>query len=404
MSRPKTVGIVTTSFPRSAGDFAGRFVFELARGFTRGGYRVEVVVPEPSTPYHWSMDADWLEGIRVYPAPYFRPTGYQRLFFDAGVPDNIRRHPALIGLVPPGVLSLVHLVFRLRHRWDAVMSHWLLPSALVAGWGRRSGVRHLAVAHSGDVHLLTKPMLRHLSSALYLSADRFGFISETLRRRFLDALPADAANRFRARSLVTPMGIHVDDMRGAAQRQTLRDEWGLKLFTLLFLGRLVPIKGVSLLLEAAVGLRDVEILIAGDGPCRGELADSAAKLDIGVRFMGAVSPEERGTLLTACDALVLPSRTLPGGRCEGLPLVLSEAMAAGLPVIAADTGAVRELISHGENGWVFSEGSALELREAIVSLQRDEGLRCAFRRGGLKTVESRDWRRLLPVFESALFS
>ena len=101
---------------------------------------------------------------------------------------------------------------------------------------------------------------------------------------------------------------------------------------LLFLGRLVPTKGVDRLIRAAAALPGpVEIRVAGDGPERANLERLARSLGVDARFEGWVHGERKEKLLGSCDALVVPSRA-----DDGVPTVVFEAIARGLPVVATD--------------------------------------------------------------------
>ena len=104
----------------------------------------------------------------------------------------------------------------------------------------------------------------------------------------------------------------------------------------LFVGRLVPYKGVDVLLEALKGL-DAVALIVGEGPLRARLEEQARELGVcrvSVRFLGAVDDDELAALYRACNIFVLPSVT----RQEAFGVVQLEAMAAGKPVVSTDLG------------------------------------------------------------------
>ncbi len=80
------------------------------------------------------------------------------------------------------------------------------------------------------------------------------------------------------------------------------------------------------------------------------------------------------------DVFVLPSRE------EGLGLVLLEALAVGIPIIASNVGGIREVIEHRFNGLLFSSGSAVELYHAVEELKQDRSLRKRIVENGLRTV------------------
>ena len=405
MGKEPHIGIITTSFPTAHGDPAGQFVYGLARALARRGYAIDVVAPEPAHLPDWRGDPPWLEGMRVWPAPYARPRRYQTLFYGAGVPDNLTRHPAKGLLVPTALAALVAVArFHARH-WQAVMSHWLLPSALVAGMAKRGGARHLAIAHSADVHLLGRlPGHVPLGALLLRSADRLGFVSPALRDAFAALLTPSARSHFQRIAAITPMGVDLAALKPTHPRGTLRKKWAFKRFTVLFLGRLVPIKGLDLLIDALEGLDEFELIVAGYGPEEYRLKARASSRGIRARFIGMVDPSVRSELLAASDALGLPSRVLGYGRHAGLPLVLVEALGAGLPVIATRTGGVEDIIQHRQSGLTLEQENPLALRSALASLFGDDALRRKLKREGRAHAARREWRRLVPLFEHLLLA
>jgi glycosyltransferase involved in cell wall biosynthesis len=131
------------------------------------------------------------------------------------------------------------------------------------------------------------------------------------------------------------------------------------------IGRFEPIKGYALLLEACAGLGargvDWRLELIGDGPLRGALERQARDLGIEprVRFAGAVAPDDLPSLLERSHLLVVSS------FMEGLPIVLMEAMASGLPVVSTRVAGVTELVEEGVTGFLAQPGSVEELQRAL---------------------------------------
>jgi rhamnosyl/mannosyltransferase len=142
---------------------------------------------------------------------------------------------------------------------------------------------------------------------------------------------------------------------------------------LLFVGRLVPYKGLDVFLRALPGLH-AQTIIVGDGPLRDRLGHMASELGLGdrVRFVGSIDDEELLSWYYACDVLVLPSTS----RQEAFGLVQLEAMLCGRPVVSTDlpTG-VPWVNQHEQTGLVVPPGDAAALRGALARLVRDAELR-----------------------------
>jgi glycosyltransferase involved in cell wall biosynthesis len=402
---PARIGFLTTSFPRREGDPAGAFVLGLALALTRRGHRVEVVAPEPDGPAGWDVPgAAWLGGVRVFGAPYIRPRGLQRLFHRAGVPDNLEASPALATLIGPALAGLYLAARRRSGYWDAVVSHWLVPSALIAAAARpASSTTHLAIAHSADVHLLGRaPFGARLARLVVGVADRIGFVSDSLRDEFAAIIGRGRSPQSTGGFASTPMGIDLEALRASRPRERLRAELGLRAFTVLFLGRLVRIKGLDVLLSALAERPDWQLVVAGDGPLHGELERRARELGVAARFLGTVGAERRAELLAACDALALPSRLLEDGRHEGLPLVLLEAFAARLPVVATATGGIGDLVRDDREGLLVPADDPAALVRALERLARDPGLGERLARAAEPVAAARDWSRIVGSYEQLL--
>jgi glycosyltransferase involved in cell wall biosynthesis len=152
---------------------------------------------------------------------------------------------------------------------------------------------------------------------------------------------------------------------------------------LLFAGRLVPEKGLRALLRALRELRGARLVIAGDGPLRAELERAAAASDGRLAVLGRVAPAELARLLAGARALVLPSEWP-----ENAPLAALEALAQGVPVVAAAIGGIPELVRDGENGRLVPPGDAGALAAALAALLGDRAGAAALGRAGRARVRA----------------
>jgi glycosyltransferase involved in cell wall biosynthesis len=154
-------------------------------------------------------------------------------------------------------------------------------------------------------------------------------------------------------------------------RDELRAELGLTGSALVFAGRLGRQKALGVLLDALVGVPDVRLTVAGDGPERDALERRARELGLDgrVSFLGAVPRERVLRLFRAADASVLPS------AWENFPHAVVEALAVGCPVIATAVGGVPEVVRDGENGLLVAPGDPGALGAAIARFFADAELR-----------------------------
>jgi glycosyltransferase involved in cell wall biosynthesis len=182
---------------------------------------------------------------------------------------------------------------------------------------------------------------------------------------------------YTGRTAVLPqMGLNPDPYVNP-QGNSIRDELHIPADTPLigFVGRLIPEKGVLLLLEALLNLKNLRwrILILGSGPLENEISGKWQTL-FGDRliYRKAVPHLEVPAYMRAMDMLVLPSIATAAWK-EQFGLVLAEAMLAGVPCIGSSCGAIPEVI--GPGGVVFGENNGGELARALEQLLADAGRR-----------------------------
>ncbi|WP_136808438.1 glycosyltransferase [Desulfosediminicola flagellatus] len=146
---------------------------------------------------------------------------------------------------------------------------------------------------------------------------------------------------------------------------------------ILFIGRLVEKKGISLLIESIYQLNqsfsDVELIIVGDGELKTELQNQVEHLKINnITFKGALSPAMIKNELNQARVLCLPSITAKNGDSEGFGMVLLEAQASGVPVVSSARGGSEEGIVQGITGFKFQEGNVGEMSLALQTILSDD--------------------------------
>jgi glycosyltransferase involved in cell wall biosynthesis len=331
------IGVVTTSYPRSPDDGAGTFVRERVRALVQQGHEVEVVAAgDPAWPAEEAV-------TRI---------GTFGLFYSRGAPEMLgdaqlgRRMLARAGALGFSLAMFGHLASR-RGRWRAVESHWLVPCGLLASAALPS-IPHRSHIHGGDLFLLGRlPLGGSLARNLCRKGPDLVFASAHLRDGFA-SLVGQAPESLGARCRVeaAPINRSLFFSRRPDQRERLRASLGFCRPTVLGAGRLVPIKGFDLLIAAMAAIPASvrpDLVLVGEGPERASLARQARASSLRVRFLGALGQCTVADAMAAADLFVHPCRTLPDGRTEGMPLVVREARACGVPVIASASGGLREL-------------------------------------------------------------
>jgi glycosyltransferase involved in cell wall biosynthesis len=177
----------------------------------------------------------------------------------------------------------------------------------------------------------------------------------------------DMAGRLAARGIaprrlsVHYIGVPIEDFR-YVERSPIREKLAAKQpIRFLAVSNFIEVKGHRFTVRAfakyAAGQPNTELVLAGDGPLRGEIEALASEMGIRdkARFTGRVKADEVIAMMGEADAFLQHSVTLPNGRQEGLPTVLMEAMSTGLPVIASRHSGIPELITDGVDGLLVDE-------------------------------------------------
>ncbi len=248
-------------------------------------------------------------------------------------------------------------------------------------------VPYVVKVRGTDLHSLPSdgPVRRRTIEALR-NADAVVAVSSNL------AQIAEELGTPSGRVYVLPNGVDSDRFP-LRPRQSARAELGLDASrrVVLFVGNLLPVKGVDVLLKAvkqysSAGSHEQRTLfaVAGDGPMRRVLKSATEELpaNVDLRALGQIGREEVGVWMNAADVLVLPSRN------EGCPNVVLEAMCCGTPVVASAVGAVPDLLT-SESGTMVPPDDPEELASALISALLKRWDRASIRR----RVRRMSWER-----------
>jgi len=396
--------LTTSTFPQRLGDGLPRFVYDLAHALTRQ-YQVVVLAPHAG-----GLALEEAMGqVEVRRFPYFWPRHVQQLAYGSGMRGNMKAS-LLARIQPPFYVSaLTRAVRHLLRSEDfaLVNSHWLVPNALAtarAGLGRH-GVPHVTTVHGGDMALVRKLPGGEWAARYVAARSQAMLVSGShIAGQLQEIIPEPPPIR------VQPMGTHADHFAPVPDEAP-----PLQPFAggyLLFVGRLIPIKGADVLLYALPAIReqapDVGLLLAGYGPMEARLKRIAAELGLEdrVRFLGRQPHENIARYLRHARVAVVPS-TVHEGESEGMPTVVSEALAASTPLVATASGGIPDVIRHGENGYLCEAGDPASLAERVshvLDLPPEELAR--LRRNARETGQRMNWEavasRYAAVFDALI--
>jgi glycosyltransferase involved in cell wall biosynthesis len=355
---PVRIGLFTNNYLPLINGLAAS-VERVALGLRRAGHDVTVVAP------HYGGEADAagclrVPGVRVpthhaYVLPVSWWPGVARAVAGLRLDVYHAHHPFLLGAAAAVWARRAGkpLVFTWHTHYERY-GHYGIPG-LAGPAGRLALRRALAFADRTDLVIAPAPGVATL-----------------LSRRGV-----------RAPIAVVPTGVPLQPPTEPAARRRAREELGLPPASPLCLsvGRLAAEKNQAFLLRAfariLADLPQALLLLAGDGDDRGRLERLAADLDAGsrVRFAGAVPPEAVFTYYRAADLFLFPSTSETQG------LVIAEALAAGLPVVAVRSQAAADLLVDDDAGVLTPEESAAFARAAVELWRTPGRLRDLTRRG-----------------------
>ena len=276
---------------------------------------------------------------------------------------------------------------------------YAIEATMVGRWMERQGLRHLHV-HFGNegaaVGLLVKTLNRTGFSLTIHGPDEFDDVAgQRIAQKIAAADRVVCISQF-ARSQLMRLSDPVHwtkldlcrlgiDLVRFTPAQTPRTPGPVRLLSV---GRLAPAKGQLLLIQACAELLhrglDFKLTIVGEGSQRTRL--EACADDLGLRnqihFAGALNQGEVQAELRQADVFVLPS------LAEGIPVVLMEAMASGVPCISCPVNGIPELIAHEHSGLFAAPGDVASLAVQLERLIRNAGLRGELARAGRLQVQS----------------
>jgi glycosyltransferase involved in cell wall biosynthesis len=331
-------------------------------------------------------------------------------FIKAQVQSYQRWQAVLFGeRIWPGGLSLEGISSRtLMDGRPNLMRRILAKARQTAGWAPAAVMRkfkaegaNLIHAHFGHDGILALPYARNLNVPLVVTlhghdvnirpefyrSSKYGFwhkrypdqfaamvrqrnvhfiaVSNVLRQAAIDyGVPKD-------RVVVCYTGIDVRQFQPGPKPIAERPR------RILFVGRLVEMKGCAYLIEAfqeiARRIPDAELVVIGDGPLRGDLEELARKLAVPVKFLGAVTQDVVKQHLNRARVFCLPSVTASNGNFESFGMVLLEAQASGVPVVTSAVGGTEGVIE-GVTGFTFTEKDVKTLARRVCDILENSEL------------------------------
>lgn len=351
----------------------------LARGLAERGHDVTLLAPSPdgrrradagedqrvSVHYQRSLPWPWYDGMRLA----FVSGPAARRLMAASSPDVAHIHsPLTLGVVA-------------RHA------------------ARRLGIPVVYTNHYLPENARARRRSRAFDTAFYSYLVRFSNRCAHVTAPTSTALGLLRDQGLRAPSGVISNGIDLDAFSPGPADDRVRERYGLPPGhpVILSVGRLSPEKNVHVLLDAAARLtHDAQVILVGTGPEESRLRTRAKRLGLTgrARFLGQVPDSDLPGLYRLADVFAIAS------QAELQSLATMEAMATGLPVVAANAYALGELVRHGSNGFLVPPGRPEDMLAGLDAMLADPGRRAAMGRESLRIIADHERERSLAQWEA----
>ena len=359
------IGVITSVYPEFKGDPHGIFVHRLMREIVRHGHEVYILAPFSGGKTNYILD-----GIKVEKFNYFYPRKYQRLCGRNGMIDNVKEGIFVKFQLLTFILFNIHYTCRKLKDMDLIHVQWPIPNGLGALFVRTlNKTQYINTIHGEEVYLSKR---YHTMSILKLLVNNS---SKTLTNSTATFKASIKAGLNREKLEIIPFGVDTSFFRPFnVQKDTA-------IFQILSIGYLIERKGFEYLIRALKEVlkvhNNVHLKIVGSGPLENQIKKliKDLKLENNVQILNNLSDDKLLETYNSSDLFVLPSITDSQGNTEGLGVVLLEAMACKLPVIASNIGGIPDIVHDGETGLLVPEKDNIEMSRYIIKLIENEDLR-----------------------------
>lgn len=382
MTKKKIKILMTTStLPRWENDTELRVVLDIAKSIDNNLAQIYILAPH----YQGAKTNEILENIEIIRFKYFF-SGLEKLCYTHGILGNLKKNKLLFFLLPCFAISQILKTKKIvkEHQIQIIHAHWILPQGLLAVIYKKlfhKNIKIVSTLHGSDAYLL-KNTNYFFKNFILKNTDHLTAVSKSLLNIYKN-------NKTKLSHI--PNGINTSKYQKQNTPVTIYEKFQINFPYLLFIGRLTEIKGLDFLLQAMPTINSkfpkLKLVIAGDGPEKKDLVELVTKLKIKkqVIFLGKVSNKETNQLYSYASIFIAPS-ILVKGQAEGFGMVILEALACEVPVIATNTGGIKEIISHRKNGLLVEEKNSEALSDAVLELLKNGNLRDRFRKKGRELV------------------
>jgi glycosyltransferase involved in cell wall biosynthesis len=392
VSQMKNLLVTATTFPRWKGDSVPDFVLELSKRLTKD-FNVTVLAPHS----RGARDFEVMEGVKVYRYRYF----FERWekITEGGILPNLHKNPLLYFQLFLLVLFQFFAVLKVikREKIDKMQAHWITQGLVAAVVKKIKKIPYVFTTHGGELSKKVSPLFNPFKKFVFRNAESVtvvnSFIEREVKKKFGKGLKTN----------IIPMGVDCSEFSPEKKNLGLKKSLGAKGNLIIFVGRLVRLKGVGYLINAMPEIiqkfPDLKLAIIGGGGEREKLEKIVAEKNLGKRvsFLGAIPKHQLPPYYASADIFVSPSLD------EGLPVTFMEAMASGCNVICTGLEGNRDIISDGKTGRMIGQRNSREISRTVIELLSDRKKAEKMRKNALDYARKNyDWKIISGKFADVL--
>jgi len=307
------------------------------------------------TPHNKGLKKEETIGkIKVIRVKY-APENMEKLFYSRGVPDNLRKSPFLSLLAIPWIVKSSFIAIKLLKENDILITNWAFPTGITGAFIKKiskHNITHINIIHSAGITILKNKKLKFLTKFLNKYTDKLHFVNTEHISWFEDLIEEKLNEK---KVILKPMPVGVQNIEPLLANIEPHHN-------ILYLGRIVKIKGLELMLEELKSLKNINLTIAGDGDLKTKLESKYSY----AKFTGSVFDEKKETLLSNSSVVVIPSISNKG-QIEGFPTVILEAsLSKSLLAISTEVKGIDYIFKDKLNCFYYNPYKKEQLKNIII--------------------------------------
>lgn len=395
------ISVIASSYPRYIGDGVAPFVKSISEALHKRGHHIEVVAP-----YDVEVNPEKTGSVMVHRFRYIWPKRFHIMGHARALRADVKLSPITLLLLPFYILAATLKLIKVSKdmKAEVIHNHWVLPNGVPAAiTSKLLKIPFIISLHGSDIFMADKNFLfRGVARWVFSHASYVTACSQELFDRAKKIYPDINVQ-------LLAWGADPDVFKPLTNRKKIREKygWSEEKVVIITLGRFVYKKGFDRLLSIVPDLlresENILVVIGGSGPLAGRFNSVVESLGINdyVSFPGQISWDEVPEFLGAADIFVLPSLRDEAGNLDGLPTVLLEAMACGLPCVASRVGGVELVYEHLNYDYLVSPDNNQALLEDVLSLLKEQKLRENLGQRSRELVENIfNWENVAIAFEN----